>query len=265
MSDQWQDRIVGFERVAANQLQAHPYNARTHPAAQRESLRGSLDTLGWIAPVIINRRSNFCIDGHARIEEALTKNENMLLPVVYVDLADHEEAQALASYDFITTMADYSKDNLGLLLNLVETDDERVMGTMSRLAEDNDLYFGADGVSLDDSRYSREIEAPIYEPSREKPQISDLYDDSRTQELIEAIESSAHLDEQEREFLKVAARRHTVLNFSKIADFHAHSNPAVQKLMEDSALVIIDFDRAIELGFVKLTHQIADLERGIDD
>ena len=54
-------------------------------------------------------------------------------------------------------------------------------------------------------------------------------------------------------------RRHTVLTFSKIADFYAHSSADVQRLMENNALVIIDFDRAIELGYVQLTERIAAL------
>lgn len=135
----WQDRITRFDRVPANQLQAHPYNARRHPAKQREALRGSLDTLGWIAPVIINESTGYCIDGHARIEEALTADDKQLLPVVYVELDEAEEAQALASYDFITYLAEYDRDNLDALLRDVQTDDSRVQALLSDLADDNGL------------------------------------------------------------------------------------------------------------------------------
>ena len=41
-----------------------------------------------------------------------------------------------------------------------------------------------------------------------------------------------------------------------IADFYAHSNKEVQDLMEESALVIIDFDKAIENGYVKLSKEL---------
>ena len=70
---------------------------------------------------------------------------------------------------------------------------------------------------------------------------------------IEATE----LPEDEKEFLRIAARRHTVLNFKRIAEYYAHSSEEVQNLMENSALVIIDFDKAIELGYVKLSEEIA--------
>jgi hypothetical protein len=104
--------------------------------------------------------------------------------------------------------------------------------------------------------YSRKIVAPIYKPSGVKPRIADLYDDSRTQGLVTAIEADEGLTDEEKQFLIVAAQRHTVLHFGKIADYYAHSDERVQRLMEDSALVIIDFERAIELGFVQLTEDI---------
>jgi len=62
-----------------------------------------------------------------------------------------------------------------------------------------------------------------------------------------------------RRFLEIAADRHTVLNFSRIAEFYAHSSADIQELMEQSALIIIDYDRAVEDGFVKLTNQVSDM------
>ena len=108
-----------------------------------------------------------------------------------------------------------------------------------------------------DNLYSRKIEAPIYQPSNVKPAVSDLFDDTRTRALVKAIEAAEGITEEERRFLTIAAQRHTVLHFNKIADYYAHADANLQRLMEDSALVIIDFDRAIELGFVQLTEKIA--------
>lgn len=107
-----------------------------------------------------------------------------------------------------------------------------------------------------DDNYSRKIEAPIYTPKGEKPQITELYDDKRAEELIAEI-NSADIPGDIKEFLIIAARRHTVLNFKKIAEFYSHADEKIQTLMENSALVIIDFDRAIELGYVKLSEEIA--------
>jgi hypothetical protein len=109
----------------------------------------------------------------------------------------------------------------------------------------------------DDDKYTRNIEAPIYEPKGEKPEIKDLYDTSKTDELIAEIDNS-DLPDDVKSFLRHAARRHTVFNYKRIADYYAHSETAVQALMESSALVIIDFDKAIELGYVKLAKDVAE-------
>ena len=111
----------------------------------------------------------------------------------------------------------------------------------------------------DDSekKYSTKIEAPIYEPKNKKPHIMELMDLSKTQRLIREIENS-NLPDEEKVFLINAARRHTVFNYEKIADYYAHSSPEMQHLMERSALVIIDFEKAIQYGYVKLCDEIRD-------
>ena len=50
-----------------------------------------------------------------------------------------------------------------------------------------------------------------------------------------------------------------VFNYQNIADFYAHSNKEVQELMEQSALIIIDFNKAIENGYIKLTKEVKEL------
>ena len=62
--------------------------------------------------------------------------------------------------------------------------------------------------------------------------------------------------ESEKRFLIEAAKRHTVFNYSKIADYYAHSSKEMQDLIEHSALVIIDFEKAIQYGYIKLNDEI---------
>ena len=113
-----------------------------------------------------------------------------------------------------------------------------------------------DAIVEDDDTYTRKIVAPTYEPKNEKPAPHNLYNTDKVEELIDKIKG-LKLHNTEQAFLIYAAYRHTVFDYSKIADFYAHSNKEVQELMEDSALVIIDFDKAIEKGYVKLTKDIA--------
>jgi hypothetical protein len=107
----------------------------------------------------------------------------------------------------------------------------------------------------EDQKYSSKIEAPIYEPKNNKPHILELYDKSKTHRLIKEIENS-NLPYEEKNFLLDAARRHNVFNYEKIADYYAHSSKEMQNLMERSGLVIIDFEKAIQLGYVKLCDEI---------
>jgi hypothetical protein len=110
---------------------------------------------------------------------------------------------------------------------------------------------------IDDSnKYTKKIESPIYEPSNEKPAIENLYDLSKYKILIEEIEKS-NISEHEKEFLRLASTRHIIFSYDKIADYYSHSNNELKNLMENNALVIIDFNKAIELGFVKISDEIA--------
>lgn len=113
-----------------------------------------------------------------------------------------------------------------------------------------------DSEGVGDNNYSRKIEAPKYEVKGEKPEIVELYSAEKYTELCQKIEGSG-VPEDIKKFLLVAASRHIVFNYGNIAEYYAHAPKEVQELMEESALVIIDFDKAIELGFVKLSEQVS--------
>lgn len=115
----WRNRITDSGEQAANQFLAHDLNARRHPAKQREALRGSLNAVGWVAPVIVSARTGKLLDGHARIEEALSKDENALVPYVTVDVTEQEERVILASFDPITGLATYDREVLDALLKSI--------------------------------------------------------------------------------------------------------------------------------------------------
>jgi hypothetical protein len=115
--------------------------------------------------------------------------------------------------------------------------------------------FGEEISDNSENKYTLKIEAPIYEPKNAKPHILELYDYSKTVRLITEINNS-DIPDDEKKFLIEAAKRHTVFNYEKIADYYAHSSKEMQHLMEKSALVIIDFEKAIEYGYVKLCDEI---------
>ena len=119
------------------------------------------------------------------------------------------------------------------------------------------LLFDVESNKKIDNKYTSKIKGPIYKPSLKKPSIFKLYDNTKTNELIKNIQKSKVSDD-EKSFLIEAAKRHTIFNYGLIADYYANSNKEMQELMEQSALVIIDFDKAIEYGYVKLSEDIAE-------
>lgn len=107
----------------------------------------------------------------------------------------------------------------------------------------------------DEQKYSTKIEAPTYEPKNKKPFVMELVDKSKTHRLMVDIDRS-NLPYEEKQFLMDAARRHNVFHYEKIADYYAHATDEMQDLMERSGLVIIDFEKAIQYGYVKLCEDI---------
>jgi hypothetical protein len=106
--------------------------------------------------------------------------------------------------------------------------------------------------------YTSKIVAPTYEVTGDCPAIKDLFEDTKRNDLVAAIKAEPLLPADVRNFLYNAAQRHVVFDYQAIAEYYAHATPAVQRLMEASALVIIDFDAAIRGGFVRLSEQIHD-------
>jgi hypothetical protein len=110
----------------------------------------------------------------------------------------------------------------------------------------------------EEEKYTRKITAPTYEPVNVKPNINNLTDSTKYNTLIDEIESS-NITDEEKQFLRLASCRHIVFDYSKIADFYSHSNKEMQDLMEKSALVIIDYNKAIEEGYVRLSKTLSEL------
>lgn len=128
----WKNRIVEYGVKPADQFTANPLNPRRHPQFQQDSVKASLDTIGWIGVVLENVRTGYLIDGHERVMQALVNNENV--PYIQVDLSEDEELQALASFDYITTMAVYDREQLDALLQQVNSDDANVQQLLESLA-----------------------------------------------------------------------------------------------------------------------------------
>lgn len=244
-----------------------PRNPRKITNEAADGLSESVQRWGDISGIVYNVRTGRLVCGHQRVAQlrrlgaqlvkgALQLANGERFPVRLVDWTEAEEnaANITANNPHIAgTFTDeldpllsearaslggdqFSDLRLDLLLDSVQDDLSRGSG---------------------ESKYTDSVEAPTYTPKGRCPQLNVLIDRSRSVGLVEEIERSA-VPEDVKSFLRHAAQRHNVFDYEQIAEYYAHAPPDVQSLMESSALVIIDFDRAIELGFVKLTGALAE-------
>ena len=116
-------------------------------------------------------------------------------------------------------------------------------------------------VNLDltnDDKYSTNIQIPQYGITGECPTLEALVDEDKCNSLLGKIEQ-ANIPEEIKAFLRKAATRHYAFNYKNIAEYYAHAPAEIQELMEESALVIIDYNNAIRNGYVQLSEDLKSL------
>jgi hypothetical protein len=119
----YQNKIIGHEMVPPDQLLANPLNFRIHSKVQKDAMRAMLREIGWLDEIIVNRNSGVLVNGHMRVDIALSDNEP-LVPVRYVDLSEEEENLALATFDNVAALAGTDRDQLESLLESTFTKDD---------------------------------------------------------------------------------------------------------------------------------------------
>lgn len=114
------------------------------------------------------------------------------------------------------------------------------------------LDFGEEFREPTDKTYTAKKKIIQYEDlGGEKPDIKSLYNMYKYLDFVQKIKSS-NVSEEEKNFLLISASRHIVFDFGTIAKYYAHATPEMQRLMEQQALVIIDYDDAVENGYTQL-------------
>jgi hypothetical protein len=246
------------ELMHIKDLVPDPKNRRKHTPRNIGMIVDALHKVGAARSIVIDE-NNEVLAGNATIEAAA---EAGITQLTVID-ADGDEIVAVRR----TGLTSDQKRDLAMFDNrtaeLAEWDVDQLLQDIEAGVDLSALFYESEisdlingvsdaGASVSGPvEYSSKVESPVYSPNNEKPSIEELYDIQKLTDLEAAILKSS-LSDDEKKFLVYAAHRHVVFNYSKIADFYAHSNKAVQELMEVSALVIIDFDQAIENGFVNL-------------
>jgi hypothetical protein len=229
------------------------------------AVHASMEEFGQVNTILVV--DGVVVDGNHRVvaERQARRFDGKLAGIDATGL-DLSDVRAMAMGLALNRTARLGHDDLQLLsdaLLKIQGEDEALLTAAGWSLEDlDDLLRDIDhpqagGAGDDLGDYSRKIEAPIYEPTGEQPPVGELYDPTRAVELRAEIDA-ADVPGDGRAFLHAAADRHTRFRFDRIADYYAHAPAPIQDLMERSALVIIDLDQAIELGYAKLTGSLLD-------
>jgi len=236
-----------IEKVNLKDVILPDYNPRKIDKETFEKLKKSLEEFGYVEPIIVNKRNMHVVGGNQRVK-ALKELGIKEIEAVIVDLDEKKEKTLNIALNKITGEWDFEK--LEAVLKEIE-DNVELTGFSEK--ELNKLFVDIEKASP----YTYKVDAVQYEPKGEA-KLEELVEKEKYMELLEKIEK-ADCDEEMKEFLKLAATRFLKFNFAKIADFYAEADIEIQKMFEELALVIIDFDDAIAKGFVRFSQRVAEL------
>jgi hypothetical protein len=252
--DAFEDEVIGkdfdvkIDYIDISDVKPYKNNPRFNDSAVDLVVK-SIREFGLKQPIVLDKNNEIVV-GHTRMK-ALEKLGAKRIPFIRADDLSEEQVKAYRIMD------NKSNELAGWNNELLKFE----LDSLKDVGYDLDLTgFSVDEIDLLTEKellhsYTEKIITPVYEPTLTKPELGLLFDDEKYKNLVKKIDES-NVAGDVKEFLKLAATRHIIFNYRNIANFYAHSDKNVQELMEESALVIIDFDKAIELGYVELMKDI---------
>ena len=247
--------------VAVEKIKPYANNPRINKKAVEKVMK-SIQAYGFKVPCVLDK-NYLLITGHTRWEAAKRLKMKRIPCIIASDL-NKAKADAFRIAD--NKVAEYStwdmtklKEELSKIqLEDIEFDD---MGFDNDFSIEKlglvDMPEGSDGDEdeTETEKYSTKTNIPQYEIQGLNIKLSDCIDRQKYLELLKEIENSTVSDAQKK-FLKLAATRHIRFIYKNIAEYYASTNSEMQRLMEHSALVIIDIDDAIRNGYARLTKEV---------
>lgn len=263
------DSVSATLRVVMKPVESiHPYenNPRYNDSAV-PYVKNSIQEFGFKVPIIVDEAGSI-VCGHTRYKVALELGMSHVPCIVASDLTPKQiqafrlvdnKVSEFSSWDFSKLEieigeldAEFNLDDFGFF-----SDSERAGSSPADVGSAAEMQ---DDTARDDRNiYTGRIITPVYEVTGDCPEVSSLVDKGKAEALLESIDQAQELPDDVREFLRIAAARHYVLHFDRIAEYYAHAPAHIQRLMEDSCLVIIDFNKAIEQGYIRMSERLAAL------
>ena len=225
-----------------------PYinNPRKNDGPAVDKVASSIKNFGFKVPIVVDA-SGEIVAGHTRHKAALKLGLDEVPVVVASDLTPAQIKAFRIADNRVAAESEWDDELLRI-----------------ELEEIGDIFTGFDVKelnklnNLEENPYTKKVEIPQYQPVGDRPELSDLVDDKKTQILIEEIAGS-NISKEEKEFLVKAAYRHQKFSYKNVAEYYCHAGEEMQKLMERSALVLIDYDDAIKNGYVVINDAIEEM------
>jgi hypothetical protein len=245
-----------IEQIKVDDLIPYATNSRTHSAEQVAQIAASMVEFGWTNPVLIDTRGTI-VAGHGRVMAA-RKLGMETIPCIRLGHLTPAQVRAYVIADNkLALNAGWDEAMLKAELDILKEEGFDLGLTGFSDEELEAILSGENAESALSENYTHKVDAPIYEPKGEKPSIESLKDSTVAEKLIFEIKE-AKLPVEIESFLMAAASRHIVFDYENIAEFYCHADKKTQELMENSALVIIDFNKALQKGYVKLRQSIVE-------
>ena len=241
-----------IEYVPVGEVRPHPENARQGDVG---AIHVSMETNGVYRPIIVQASTGFILAGN-HTYKAMTQAGAVVVPVVRRDVDDDTARRIMLADNRTADLGDYDDTALLALLQEVEDlagtgyDEDDLDALLNPFTPDT-----AEDPKRDLPSYTGKVDIPQYQIVGPCPPVAELVDTTKTATLTAHIDA-ADAPEDVKAFLRLAAHRHTVVNYRKVAEFYPHATPEVQALIEESALVIIDVDDAIRNGYTRLAATI---------
>lgn len=226
-------------------------NYRKHNDKNKKLIKKSLEELGAGRSIVIDNDGEI-IGGNGVFEawgnkpvKVIESDGSELVVVKRTDLSTNDDKRKkLAVMDNSTS--DSSEFDIDLLSVDFSLPELKELGV--DILDDTEIEEA-------ESKYTRKVSLPIYEIQGEEPKLKDLFDTSKADELVKEIDKT-NLDNDIKEFFKKTATRFYEFDYGKIAEFYCHQDKKTQEIMEKLALVLIDFNKAVENGYVELNQFI---------
>ena len=248
-----------LETVAIESLILDSQNARKHSNRNLDAIKASLSKFGQRKPIVVH--NNIVIAGNGTLEAAKSLGWTEIEVSVCPSDWDTDTAKAYALADNRSAeLAEW--DSSELISQLVDLDKNGWdVGELGFTSEDvKEMQKGEQIFGDEENAYTSVVNIPQYEVVGDEPTIVELCNTQKTDALKMEI-LAANLSKDLADFLLLAANRHTIFNYKKIAEYYPHATPEIQKLMEKSALVIIDINDAIHYGYVDFMDELNRLEK----